>query len=102
MKYVWIVFLTLSCTADAQKYRYRVRHAHGCTDLLLNEATSALDSEVEAAIQQSLYRLMERKTVVASLRKAITGACSPKVVCTRACGRTRVVVSWARMMTEAQ
>ena len=33
--------------------------------ILLLEATSALDSEVESAIQASLYRLMEGKTVVA-------------------------------------
>ncbi|MGO8264527.1 ATP-binding cassette domain-containing protein, partial [Rhizobium ruizarguesonis] len=33
--------------------------------LVLDDATSALDSEVEAAIQENLFALMEGKTVIA-------------------------------------
>ncbi|HEY0800105.1 MAG TPA: hypothetical protein VGD54_04620, partial [Steroidobacteraceae bacterium] len=44
------------------------------------EATSALDSEVEAAIQQSLYRLMEGKTVVAIAHRLSTIAAMDRLI----------------------
>lgn len=48
--------------------------------LLLYEATSALDSEVEAAIQQSLYRLMEGKTVIAIAHRLSTIAAMDRLI----------------------
>src|SRR5690554_1808184 len=48
--------------------------------LLLDEATSPLDSEVEAAIQGSLYRLMEGKTVVAIAHRLSTIAAMDRLV----------------------
>ncbi len=48
--------------------------------LLLDAATSALDSEVEAAIQQSLYRLMEGKTVVAIAHRLSTIAAMDRLI----------------------
>src|SRR5204863_9124917 len=48
--------------------------------MLLDGATSALDSEVEAAIQQSLYRLMEGKTVVAIAHRLSTIAAMDRLI----------------------
>ena len=48
--------------------------------LLLDEATSSLDSEVEAAIQASLYRLMEGKTVVAIAHRLSTIAAMDRLI----------------------
>ena len=48
--------------------------------LLLDAATSALDSEVEADIQASLYRLMEGKTVVAIAHRLSTIAAMDRLV----------------------
>ena len=48
--------------------------------LLLEEATSALDSEVESAIQQSLYRLMEGKTVIAIAHRLSTIAAMDRLI----------------------
>jgi len=48
--------------------------------LLLDEASSALDSEVEVAIQDSLYRLMEGKTVVAIAHRLSTIAAMDRLI----------------------
>nr|WP_314899057.1 ABC transporter ATP-binding protein [uncultured Deefgea sp.] len=48
--------------------------------LLLDEAISALDSEVEAAIQTSLYRLMEGKTVIAIAHRLSTIAAMDRLI----------------------
>ena len=48
--------------------------------LILEEATSALDSEVEAAIQESLYRLMENKTVIAIAHRLSTIAAMDRLI----------------------
>ena len=48
--------------------------------LLLDDATSALDSEVEAAIQESLYQLMEGKTVIAIAHRLSTIAAMDRLI----------------------
>ena len=48
--------------------------------LLLDEATSALDSEAEVVIQQSLYRLMEGKTVIAIAHRLSTIAAMDRLI----------------------
>lgn len=48
--------------------------------LILDEATSALDSEAETAIQQTLYRLMEGKTVLAVAHRLSTIAAMDRLV----------------------
>lgn len=48
--------------------------------LVLDEATAALDSEVEAGIQQSLYQLMEGKTVIAIAHRLSTIAAMDRLI----------------------
>jgi ATP-binding cassette subfamily B protein/ATP-binding cassette subfamily B multidrug efflux pump len=48
--------------------------------LILDEATAALDSEVEAAIQENLYGLMEGKTVIAVAHRLSTIAALDRLV----------------------
>jgi ATP-binding cassette subfamily B multidrug efflux pump len=48
--------------------------------VMLKDATSALDSEVESVIQQSLYRLMEGKTVVAIAHRLSTIAAMDRLI----------------------
>ena len=48
--------------------------------LLLDKATSALDSEVEAVIQSSLYDLMEGKTVIAIAHRLSTIAAMDRLI----------------------
>jgi ATP-binding cassette subfamily B multidrug efflux pump len=48
--------------------------------LVLDEATSALDSKVEDSIQQSLYQLMEGKTVIAIAHRLSTIAAMDRLI----------------------
>ena len=48
--------------------------------LILDEATAALDSEVEAAIQQSFYQLMQDKTVIAIAHRLSTIAAMHRLI----------------------
>ena len=48
--------------------------------LVLDEATTALDSEVEAAIQDTLYRVMQGKTVIAIAHRLSTIARMDRIV----------------------
>ena len=48
--------------------------------LILDEATSQLDSEVEAAIQDNLFNLMENKTVVAIAHRLSTIATLDRII----------------------
>ena len=54
--------------------------ACGLRPLSTYEATSALDSEVEAAIQDTLYEVMEGKTVIAIAHRLSTIARMDRIV----------------------
>ena len=59
---------------------YVLVYVAGVLILLLDKSTSALDSEVEAAILDTLYELMQGKTVIAIAHRLSTIAQMDRIV----------------------